>query len=266
MSMARFAAHCGIDYSGAKTAHDRLPGLRIFLSKDLGEPQEIRQPSDPLRHWSRAGLAEWLIDLLGDTVPTLVGIDHAFSFSETYFKEQRLSGDWTSFLRDFQRRCPADEPGRRVRDLALGPDRRSKWGDARSRRIVDCRTGGKSVFHFNVPGSVAHSTHAGVPWLLRIREARPDVHFWPFDGWLPPAGRSVIAEVYPALFSHNKPPDGLTNDQRDAWRVAKAFRNADIDGELPGWFTSAVSSEERVIAEREGWMLGVTNHKCDSGR
>jgi hypothetical protein len=242
----RFTRYCGIDYSGAKTVHDRLPGLRVFLSKDLGEPQEICQPSDPPRHWSRAGLA--------------------FSFPETYFKEQRLSGDWTSFLRDFQSRCPADEPGRRVRDLAWGPDRCSKWGDARSRRIVDCRTGGKSVFHFNVPGSVAHSTHAGLPWLLRIREARPEVHFWPFDGWLPPAGRSVIAEVYPRLWNHLPRLPGMSGDQHDAWCVADRLRHADREGVLKDWFNPSLSEANSARVLREGWMLGVPSDKRDSGQ
>src|ERR1700760_1871326 len=53
-------------------------------------------------------------------------------------------------------------------------------------------------------GSVAKSTHAGIPWLQFIRQrlgAR--VHFWPFDGWEVPAGRSVIVEVYPRLWSRS---------------------------------------------------------------
>jgi hypothetical protein len=41
----------------------------------------------------------------------------------------------------------------------------------------------KSVFHFDVQGSVAKSTHAGIPWLRYIRQhAKAPVHFWPFDG------------------------------------------------------------------------------------
>jgi hypothetical protein len=30
--------------------------------------------------------------------------------------------------------------------------------------------GAKSVFHFDVPGSVAKSTHAGLPWLKYLRQ------------------------------------------------------------------------------------------------
>jgi hypothetical protein len=37
-------------------------------------------------------------------------------------------------------------------------------GNARWRRLTEERAGGaKSVFHFDVQGSVAKSTHAGIP-------------------------------------------------------------------------------------------------------
>ena len=78
-------------------------------------------------------------------------------------------------------------------------------GNARWRRLTEERAGGaKSVFHFDVQGSVAKSTHAGIPWLRFIRQRLGErVHFWPFDGWDIPAGRSAVAEVYPALWSRS---------------------------------------------------------------
>ena len=52
----------------------------------------------------------------------------------------------------------------------------------------------------DLQGSVAKSTHAGIPWLRFIRQRLRDrVHFWPFDGWDIPAGRSAVVEVYPSL-------------------------------------------------------------------
>ena len=58
---------------------------------------------------------------------------------------------------------------------------------------------------------MAKSTHAGIPWLLFIRQRLgPRVHFWPFDGWGIPAGRSAIAEVYPALWSRDFASEGRT--------------------------------------------------------
>ena len=89
-----------------------------------------------------------------------------------------------------------------VRDGIAG-NGAARTGNARWRRLTEERAGGaKSVFHFDVQGSVAKSTHAGIPWLRFIRQRLgPRVHFWPFDGWDIPAGRSAIAEVYPALWS-----------------------------------------------------------------
>jgi hypothetical protein len=44
------------------------------------------------------------------------------------------------------------------------------------------RPSANSNFQFDVQGQVAKSTHAGSPWLYRIRQAvGKKVHFWPFD-------------------------------------------------------------------------------------
>ena len=116
----------------------------------------------------------------------------------------------------------------------------------------------KSVFHFDVQDAVAKSTHAGLPWLRYIRQRLPGrVHFWPFDGWTPPEGRSVIAEVYPALWSRGFPQDGRTPDQHDAWSVAEWMRRADLDGTLAEFFTPKLPVAERATAEIEGWILGL---------
>lgn len=63
-------------------------------------------------------------------------------------------------------------------------------------------------FHFDVQGSVAKSTHSGLPWLRYIkRELAERVHFWPFEGWNPPAGTHVVAEVYPSHWRGRYPPE-----------------------------------------------------------
>ncbi len=66
-------------------------------------------------------------------------------------------------------------------------------GNTRWRRITEERAKGKSVVHFDVPGSVAKSTHAG---------------------------RSAVLEVYPSLWSKRLPREGRTLDQHDAYVAA----------------------------------------------
>jgi hypothetical protein len=50
----------------------------------------------------------WLCEELGGKTPTIVSIDHAFSFPLAYFEQYRLSSDWQSFLEDFQKHWPTD--------------------------------------------------------------------------------------------------------------------------------------------------------------
>ena len=200
--MTVFAGTIGIDYSGAETPTASFKGLRVYLAEGDAPPFEVLPPPSPRKYWTRRAIAEWLVEKLSEDAPTLVGIDHGFSFPLRYFDAHGLKLDWPAFLDDFQRHCPTDGDYTYVdfvREGAVG-NGAARMGNTRWRRVTEERAGGaKSVFQFDVQGSVAKSTHAGIPWLRFIRQQLGTrVHFWPFDGWDIPTGRSAIAEVYPA--------------------------------------------------------------------
>jgi hypothetical protein len=140
----------------------------------------------------------------------------------------------------------------------MGPSATARPGWACPLAALDEeRAGGaKSVFHFDVQGSVAKSTHAGIPWLRFIRRRLGDrVHFWPFDGWDIPAGRSAIAEVYPALWSRGFARGNRTPDQHDAFSIE--LSRADRDGSLAAYLKPDLTPPGRTVAQVEGWILGV---------
>jgi len=111
----------------------------------------------------------------------------------------------------------------------------------------------KSVFHFDVQGSVAKSTHAGIPWLRYIgQHAKDRVHFWPFDGWSVPPNCSVVAEVYTALWSRTFSSAGRTPDQQDAFATAEWLRRTDANGSLERFLCPELEPNERKMAEIEG--------------
>lgn len=256
--MPRFERYLGIDYSGAETATRSLKGLRVYASDPAHLPVEVPPASGPRKYWTRRGLAEWLAAELCGGPPTLVGIDHAFSFPLRYFEVHHLPPDWPAFLEDFQRHWPTDAEHvyvQCIRDGLTG-NGAARTGHARWRRMTEERCRAKSVFHFDVQGSVAKSTHAGLPWLRYLRE-QPGLglHFWPFDGWTPPAGRSVIAEVYPALWSRRFPSEGRDPHQQDAYSVARWMQETDEAGRIP--FHPELSPAERTLARLEGWILGL---------
>jgi hypothetical protein len=257
-----FRRYVGIDFSGAAAPETPLPGLRAFVASRDDPPTEARPAGTPRRHWSRANLADWLMTLLAEGVPTLVGMDHGFSFPLAYFEKYGLAADWPAFLDDFAAHWPTDAPGARVEDVRRGLAGRggARCGDARWRRLCEARTGrAKSVFHFDVPGSVAKSTFAGLPWLRRLRRGLGRrVHFWPYDGWDAPPGASVLAEAYPSLWREAFPRrPGHTPDQHDACCAAAWLRRADLSGALPQYLTPRLSPEELAVAAVEGWILGV---------
>jgi len=259
--MPIFDRYIGIDYSGAETPTASLKGLRAYVADQTSPPVEVPPPPSPRKYWTRRGIAEWLAERLAEEGATLVGIDHAFSFPLQYFEKHRLPLEWPAFLDDFQRHWPTDHDNTYVDFVREGTcgNGAARSGDPRWRRLTEIRArGAKSVFHFDVPGSVAKSTHAGLPWLgdLRRRLAGK-LHFWPFDGWDVPSGRSAIVEVYPSLWAHHFPREERNDDQHAAYSAAAWFRLADLDGSLERFLRPALRPEEQRAAKIEGWILGV---------
>ncbi len=258
--MPQFERYIGIDYSGAQTPTASLSGLRVYLAEGDRLPVEVAPPPSPRKYWTRRGIAHWLVERLSEDAPALVGIDHGFSFPLRYFEHHNLPLDWPAFLEDFQHHWPTDEDiyVDFVRDGQAG-NGAARGGNTRWRRLTEQRAGAaKSVFHFDVQGSVAKSTHSGLPWLRFLRNRVGDrAHFWPFDGWDIPAGRSAIAEAYPALWSRGFARDDRTADQHDAYSIAAWTSRADRDGSLVSYSNPDLDPAERKIADIEGWILGV---------
>jgi hypothetical protein len=97
------------------------------------------------------------------------------------------------------------------------------------------------------------------PWLLFLRE-RPGatLHFWPFDGWEIPGGRSALAEVYPALWSRGFAAADRSADQHDAFSIAASLSRADREGSVERHLNPELSPPEQTVARVGGWILGVT--------
>ena len=254
-----FNLHIGIDYSGARAPTSRLKVLQVCAASDGGDPEPVITPAaseGQARNWTRKEIAQWLIDKANDGDRFIVGIDHGFSFPISYFERYGLK-DWNAFLVDFVQHWPTYEDHMYVdfiRDKL--PDRTGRNDELRLTEMWT--SSAKSVFKFDVQGSVAKSTHAGIPWLHRIRQKVGDkVHFWPFDGWELSGDRSVIAEVYPSIFRNRYARGGRTTDEQDAYSTARWLREADDRGICGRYFKPPLNDDERDRAEREGWILGI---------
>ncbi len=253
----RFARHIGIDYSGARTPRSRLAGLQVYQATGGGEPERVSPPAESARNWTRLEVAQFCRAALGADEPVIIGIDHAFSFPASYMTRYGIK-NWDQFLDDFMRHWPTADPHIDVDSLRQGNQR---TGEAGELRLCERWTAGpKSVFQFDVQGQVATSTHAGLPWLLWLREmhpARSRPHFWPFDGFDVPAGKSAVTEVYPSLFRRRYPRELRTMDEHDAYCVAAWLVEMDRRGTLDAYFRPPLNLPESRRCRLEGWILGV---------
>lgn len=255
--MQKFDRFIGIDYSGAGTAESPQKGIAVYAATSNNKPQRIPAPValGRSRNWSRLTLFQWLQQQLRSNESLAIGIDHAFSFPISYFEKYQL-GCWREFIEDFVEHWPTAQQGATVQQFREG---NLRTGDSKSLRVTECWTAGpKSVFQFDMQGSVAKSTHAGLPLLAKLRaEFSSSLHVWPFDGWKPRSGRSVIFEVFPSLFRNRYPRDDRTVDQQDAYAVCRWMLEMQRRDRFAAYFDPPLAPKIKKMAQREGWILGV---------
>ena len=180
-----------------------------------------------------------------------------------YFERYGLT-TWPEFLADFADHWPTHEQGvsvQAIRELQAGkPPSARRGGTSSEFRITERWTSSaKSVFQFDMQGSVAKSSHAGIPWLKWLREEIGErLHLWPFDGWEPHPDKCVLAEVYPSLFRNRYPRDNRTVDQQDAFACAQWMADMSRRGRLADYFACPpLDEKEHAVVQCEGWVLGV---------
>ena len=70
-------------------------------------------------------------------------------------------------------------------------------------------------------------------------------------------GKSVVAEVYPSLWTRRFPKEGRDGDAQAAYAVAAWLQRADQSGYQESFINPALTTNEREVAAVEGWILGV---------
>ncbi len=253
----QFNNHIGIDYSGAATPKTRSATIQAYHSQSSDDPRLVASPvstDNRKRNWNRIELFDWMVRQFEQPNPIIIGIDHGLSFPISYFNRYQLSS-WNDFLEDFSVHWPTDQPEATVEQFRSTSPR---VGTNDEMRITEKWTSSaKSVFQFDVQGSVAKSTHAGLPFACRLRSAVSKVHFWPYDGWEIPVGKSVLAEIYPSIFRNRFAREARTVDQQDAYSVCRWLFQMDQSKQLPVFFNPPLDPPTKAAAAKEGWILGV---------
>ena len=172
--MPAFARIIGIDYSGAETPTASLKGLRVYLAEGDAPPVEVLPPPSPTQILDPQGHRR----MAGGTAGR--GCADAGRHRPRLFVSAALFRDaWPAARLAAPSSTISSATGRPTRITSMSiscatasrGNGAARMGNARWRRLTEERAGGaKSVFHFDVQGSVAKSTHAGIPWLRFIRQ------------------------------------------------------------------------------------------------
>jgi len=262
-----FQEYIGIDYSGAGAPDKATDAIQVFRAARSGLPERVAP--DGKSRWSRKALAEWLAERLRGPERILVGLDHAFSFPAACLNELGLAS-WPAFLARFREEWKTDEravkPARESLKKWIKVEKKLLGGLDRYRLTERWTSAAKSVFRYGVSGSVYHSSHAGIPWLLYLREqVGPRLHMWPFEGFGFEADQSVVAEIDPAIFKNRyamelpeKHRGGKNEgDVLDAFAVCRWLQQTDLAEALPRYFEPPLDREQRELVRLEGWILGI---------
>jgi hypothetical protein len=252
-----FSRYIGIDYSGAQAPVSRLRSLQVYLADGASDAAAVPPLDKGARNWCRKEVAVFVREQLIRAEPCIIGIDHGFSFPAAYFERHQIDS-WNAFLEHFCEYWPTDRDHMYV-DFVREQD--PPGGTSDEMRLSEMWTASaKSVFQFDMQGSVAKSTHAGIPWLKWLRDdggVKSKTCFWPFDGFSFESGRSVVAEIYPSLFRRRYPRRERSSDEQDAYAVAAWLKDMDGRGALAEYFNPPLTLPERRRAKLEGWILGV---------
>lgn len=252
-----FSRYIGVDYSGGRAPVSRLRALQVYASEGDALACAVSPLDRGARNWCRKEIALFIEETLNQAVPCIIGINHGFSFPETYFDRHQLRS-WDEFLKHFCSYWPTDYD-----HMYVGKARTQNPPSGTNEELRLCETwavGTHSAFDFEIHGSVAKSTHAGLPWLKRLREdpkIKKNTHFWPFDGFSVEPGCSVLVEVYPLFVRRRYPRLDRSVDQQDAYAVTTWLRDMDLRGALGGYFNPPLTLPERQKAKLEGWIFGV---------
>ena len=145
--------------------------------------------------------------------------------------------------------------------------REGEWGNGAARsgnprwiRLTERRARtAKSVFRFDVQGSVAKSTHSGLPWLLFIRRraggASPllAVRWMGGSGQIFSRGGDLSTIVEPELSEATvaRPISTTPSPSRRGCKVPIVLDDL-LSGSIPN-----LTPDERAQAQIEGWILGI---------
>ena len=100
-------------FQGQRTPTSNLKGLRVYMADRASLPSEVLPPPSARKHWTRRGIAEWLVERLAEDVADAGRHRPRIFLSAALF----LGASPEARLASLSRRLPASLADRRQSDL-----------------------------------------------------------------------------------------------------------------------------------------------------
>jgi len=257
-----------IDWSGKGRDEDPV-GMRIADCQGLADAGRIQPPPNAARRrsWRRSECRTFLQNALSKDERTLVAMD--FGFGLPWGSDQAIFGvkGWREMIRQIASLYAKVNKARKVAETI---NAFPQFNDHGPYRFNECRTDCRfyldsgvayyrltelaapqamSQWYMGSGGTVAFSTITGlsaINHLIDLREkGRLKFAVWPME--LVSPGQHVLVESYPAIC----PPciesnQWQGNDERDAWKVLRYLRSANMAGDIESWFELPVLPFGRI--------------------
>ena len=259
--MSLFDRYIGMDYSGAETPETSLFGLRVYIAEGKPPPRGKAATEPPeVLDAQRAGRVA--LAILQEMSKNHRRHRSRLFIPPSYFDRYKIKQDWDAFLDDFCDHWPTDAPHIYVdfiRDGLHGKGSERQGNSAWLRITEKHAPGTQSVFKFDVQGSVAKSTFAGIPW-LRDCEGRM-VHLsisGPLTVGYPQMTVMSLQRCILPSFVADILLRTRHGHQQDAYATCRWLQEMDHYDYLPRFFDPPLTPDERKAAAVEGWILGVS--------
>lgn len=222
-----------------------LKRVEVFATDCEVSPSPVRAtPWDEHNGWTLEGITDWLVRLVDSEISFIAGINHRLSFPSPFCEDRNLL-TWLDVL------AASLTDNSPCRSFSGFPDNRrqtERWGTSLT-----------SMFNLRTESLYADARLFNLSWLKSLRDRTHEkLHIWPFDGWSPNPGQSVLVECYAPCNGIAFPDYYKREGEQNAYIMAKWLARVDLHRVMKDFLCPKLPDQVRQDAAREGWILGVT--------
>ena len=222
-----------------------LKRVEVFAADFEVSPSPVRPaPWEEQDGWTLESVTDWLVRLVQSDISFIAGINHRLSFPTAFCNDRNLHS-WVDVL---EASLTDASPCRSFRGFPDNRRQTEQWGNS-----LTC------MFTKRIDNLYADARLFDLKWLKLLRDQTfGKLHIWPFDGWTPSPGQSVLVECYAPCNGIAFPDCYERAGEQNAYMMTKWLARLDGKNMMADYLCPHLPENVCKDAGMEGWILGVT--------